>query len=96
MTHSEVIEYLAEHLEQSKSEVQRLLKSTTEVIKQALDRGYVIRLPRLGTFDTKNRRNRRGYHPQRGQYMILPPKRVVTFHSSTSLREHVKNRRLIK
>jgi nucleoid DNA-binding protein len=96
MTHTEVIEYLAEHLKQSKSEIRGLLRQTTEVLKEILDREDSITLPRLGTFHVKKRQKRRGFHPRRKQYMILPPRRVVSFHASQSLRDRVKDVRIEK
>ena len=96
MTHTEVIEYLAENLQQSKAEVRRLLTQTTDAFKQILDRKDFLMIPRLGTFVTKLRDKRKGYHPQRDQYMILPRRRVVHFHAGASLRNHVKNLRVEK
>ena len=94
MTHTEVVEYLAEHLEHSKAGVRRLLSHTTETIKQLLDRERILVIPRLGTFETKEREKRKGFHPLRRQFMMLPRRRVVTFHPGSSLREHVKNMRV--
>ena len=96
MTHIEVIDYLSEHLETSKAEMRRLMEQSTSVITQILDREYAITLPRLGTFNTKKRQKRRGFHPRRKQFMMLPQRRVVSFRAGTSLRNHVKNMRVGK
>ena len=96
MTHTEVIDYLSERLEYSKAEVRRLLGQTTDVVRQLLDRERIIIIPRLGTFYSKKREKRRGFHPMRGQYMMLPPRRVVHFHAGSSLRRYVKDMRVEK
>ena len=94
MNHSEVIDHLAEHLEYPKSEIKRLLEQTTDVIRQLLDQERIIHVPDLGTFQTKEREKRKGFHPQRRQYMMLPKRRVVSYHPASSLRNHVKNMRI--
>lgn len=94
MTHTEVIDFLAEHLQQSKSEIRRVLTQTTDVFKQILDQKDFLMIPRLGTFVTKLRDNRKAFHPQRRQFMILPRRRIVHFHAGASLRNHVKNLRV--
>ena len=96
MTQKEATDYLAEQLEHSKSETRRLLDKTTQVMTQLLDGEHDIVLPGLGTFRTRLREKRRGFHPQRKQFMILPPKRVVSFHAGISLRNYVKNMRIEK
>ena len=94
MTHSEVIDHLAEHLQLSKTEVRRLLEQTTDVIRRLLDQERIIHVPDLGTFQTKERDKRKGFHPQRKQHMMLPKRRVVSYHPASSLRNHVKNMRI--
>ena len=96
MTQKEATDYLAEQLNRSRSEIQRLLDQTTQVIQKVLDGERDIVLPGLGTFQTKLREKRRGFHPRRRQYMMLPPKRVVSFHAGLSLRNYVKNMRIEK
>jgi nucleoid DNA-binding protein len=96
MTQKEATDYLAEQLNRSRSETQRLLDQTTQVMQEVLDGERDIVLPGLGTFHTKLREKRRGFHPRRKQYMILPQKRVVSFHAGLSLRNYVKNMRIEK
>ena len=94
MTHTEAIDYLSEHLGYSKVGIRRLLGHTTDVLKQLLDQDRTIILPRLGTIYTKKREKRRGFHPIRRQYMMLPPRHVVLFHAGSSLRRYVKDMRV--
>ena len=96
MTYTEIVEHLAEHLEFPKTKIRQIIKQVTENCKQVLDNEKDITFPRLGTFQTKMRQKRKGFHPQLKQYMIIPKKRVVTFHAGTVLKDHVKNIRIEK
>ena len=89
MNHSEVVDFLAGYLERPKTVVRDRLSRTFDVFTKLLDEKQDIVVPRLGIFETKVRQERKGFHPQVKKYMILPKKRVVTFHTGTSLRHHV-------
>ena len=94
MNNREVVDYLAEHLNKPKSEIQYFLEKITSVLKKMLDREKKFTLPGLGTFSTFLRKKRKGYNPQLRKPLLLPPRRVVRFHPSRSLREYVKKMRV--
>ena len=52
------------------------------------DLGFTI--PKLGTFKTHFREKRKSFNPYYKNFMMFPPKRTVTFHPGSYLKEHVK------
>jgi integration host factor subunit alpha len=93
MNSREVIKRSSERLGLSQRETRRLLKSSTETFKKTLDEGFSFTIPKLGTFFTHVRQQRRAYDLYRKKLVMLPPKRVVSFHPSTVLKDSVKRLR---
>jgi nucleoid DNA-binding protein len=93
MNNSEVIKHLSQRLGQSQHEIRMLLKSSTQIIKKILDEDISFTIPKLGTFGTHLRQKREAYNPHHKKFVILPPKRVVFFHPSSVLKDHVKGQR---
>lgn len=90
MNHSEVVDLLSERLETTKKDVTGLLRQFSNVFRTLLDNETALTLPDLGTFQTVERGERKGYDPGRKQHMILPKKRVLSYHPSEPLREDMK------
>lgn len=93
MNSSEVIKRLSIRLGLSQRETRRLLKHSTEILQKTLDRDLSFTIPGLGTFGTHLQSERKAYNPYHKTFMMLPPKRVVYFHPSSVLKNHVKARR---
>ncbi|MCK4788903.1 MAG: HU family DNA-binding protein [Desulfobacteraceae bacterium] len=93
MNSSEVIKRLSSRLGLSQRETRRLLKHSTEILQKTLDRDLSFSIPGLGTFGTHLQSERKAYNPYHKTFMMLPPKRVVYFHPSSVLKNHVKARR---
>ena len=93
MNSSEVIKRLSIRLGLSQRETRRLLKHSTEILQKTLDRDLSFSIPGLGTFGTHLQSERKAYNPYHKTFMMLPPKRVVYFHPSSVLKNHVKARR---
>jgi len=94
MNNSELIRRLSERLRLSQREIRRLLKRSTEIFKKTLDEGLSFTIPEFGTFGTHVRQKRKAYNPHRKRFMMLPPKRVVSFHPGSALKGHVKSQRV--
>ncbi len=94
MNNLELIKRLAERLGKTQREIRNLLGHSTEKIKHVLDRDLKLTIPRLGTFETHVRQQRKSYNPHYKKFVILPPKRVVSFHSSSALKRHTIDKRI--
>ena len=91
MNHNEFIKSLSERTGQSQREIRRLLGHITETFQKTLDEDFRFTIPRLGTFGTRIRPKRKAYHPHLKKYMMLPPKRIVFFNTSSVLKKIVKD-----
>jgi nucleoid DNA-binding protein len=94
MNNSEVIKRLSERLGLSQREIRQLLKRSTEIFKKTLDEDLSFTIPEFGTFGTHLRQKRKAYNPHHKRFMVLPPKRVVSFHPSSVLKDHVKAQKI--
>jgi DNA-binding protein HU-beta len=91
MNNNEFIKSLSERTGQSQGEIKRLMGHITETFRKTLDEDFRFSIPRLGTFGTRIRPKRKAYHPHLKRYMMLPPKRIVFFNTSSVLKRNVKD-----
>jgi DNA-binding protein HU-beta len=96
MKHSEVVHALSEQLEMSIQEVSKMLRHFSNVFRTLLDNETTLTLPDLGTFKTVEHEKRKGFDPNRNQHTVLPPKRVLNYRPSTSLKTEIKEREKIR
>lgn len=93
MTYAEVIHYMADQLQIPQTEVRKLYGVFIRTFKTYLDQEKDVYLPGLGTFHTAHRKERKGFHPVKQQKMMLPKRRVLTLHASSTIRDEFKNGR---
>ena len=65
--------------------VSRIVSAMTD----ELQKGKSVSIADFGTFEVKKKMERISVIPSTGQRVLVPPKLVVTFKASTSLRERV-------
>jgi len=94
MTNSEIVKILSSRLGKSQLESKRLLNSSVEIMKQVLDHDVGLTLPGLGTFKTSVKKKRKSFNPYHNKFMLLPARRVVTFHPGSTIKNELKNKRL--
>jgi len=94
MTYSEVIRILSIRVGTSQFETKRLLNSTTEMIKKLLDEDFGISIPGFGSFKTQTRPKRKSYNPHRKKIMIIPPRRIVTYHPCLTIKNELKEKKV--
>jgi len=94
MNNLEFIKLLAARLGKTQREIRNLLDHSVGKIKNTLDGDLKLTIPRLGTFETRVRRQRKSYNPHYGKFAILPPKRLISFHSSSALKRHLINTKI--
>jgi len=70
----------------SKKSSTELIENTLEIIKQRLAEGEDVLISGFGKFCVKDKRERRGRNPARGNELILEARRVVTFKCSSVLK----------
>ncbi len=93
MTNSDIIKNLSLRLEQSQVEIKRLLKSSTNIIGDILDKDIGTTIPNLGTFSSFFTKKRKSFDPYHKKFILLPHRRKIRFHPSSSIKSELKNKR---
>lgn len=89
MTKSEVLKNLAEELELTQSETEKLYDSFVDRLTLLLSNDKGFTLPGLGSFHPEVRPGHKSYNPHYEQMMHIPEKRVVHFSQSSTLRNEI-------
>lgn len=90
MNSSELIAALAINLQLSKTEVARLLEDLSITTTAELKANTTISLSGFGNFEVKKRNERISINPTTGTRMLIPPKLVVKFKPSGSVKTKLK------
>jgi integration host factor subunit alpha len=91
MTKIDIIESVYEHLDIPKKDCVRLVVSLFDLIKEDLGKGKDVMISGFGKWAVKAKKKRRGRNPQTGEALTIDARRVVTFKSSTVLRDAVNS-----
>ncbi|MBI5098626.1 MAG: integration host factor subunit beta [Nitrospirae bacterium] len=90
MTKSVLIEKIAEKVEGlSKKQVEVIVETVFESIKEALAKGGKVEIRGFGNFRLRNRNARKARNPKTGDSVSVPPKKVPFFKVGKELREMV-------
>jgi nucleoid DNA-binding protein len=87
----EFIKELAEKLGVPQTEASTILRTSLEVISEALGKGKNISIQKLGSFSVKKVESRKMFSPKLKKYVLTAPKNMLEFHPSNSLKEKIKN-----
>jgi nucleoid DNA-binding protein len=90
MNSVELVTVLAEKLRLPKTEVSRRLDDVIEVISAQLVNNNVVSLLNFGVFEIAKRNERISVNPVNGKRMLVPPKLIVKFKASSTLKEKLK------
>ena len=93
MTGSEIIKTLSHRLKQTQADTRNLLSSSTEIMKDILDKDVGITIPGLGTFFAFLTKKRKSFNPYQKRFFLLPQKRVIRYHPSIHMKNELKNKR---
>ena len=89
LTKNDIVARLQEKLGFTKSQSIQVIECLLKKIKASLEAGDDVLVSGFGKFSVKDKNERRGRNPATGEDAILPPRRVVTFKYSGSLRKMV-------
>lgn len=73
----------------SHADVERAIRATFDVIKEALIKGDEVRVSGFGTFCTRNTKERQGRNPATGEAITIPASRVVRLSVSDGFKKEV-------
>ena len=91
MNHKDFISQLTEQTNISAKEANRLSQVLTDTMASILDDGDAIAIQGFGLFEVKKKMERIVVNPSSKQRMLVPPKLVVSFKPSATLKERTTN-----
>jgi integration host factor subunit alpha len=89
LTKADIItEVISEH-GYSRHQATETVEALLELIKSTLESGEDVLISGFGKFCVKQKKERRGRNPSTGGYMMLAPRKIVTFRCSGILRDRI-------
>ena len=89
LTKIEIVEVIRQKTFLSPHETRNAVETLLEIMKSTLASGEDVMISGLGKFCVKEKAARKGRNPATAKQMTLPPRRVVTFKCSGTLRDKV-------
>ena len=89
MNKSELITAVAERAAISKKDADKALNATIEAITEALKKGDKIQLVGFGTFEIRERGERKGRNPQTKQEIVIKASKLPVFKAGKALKDAV-------
>ena len=86
MTKIDIVEKLYEKLGLPKKEVDKVVESVFDVIKETFQREDKLMISGFGDFIVRNKKARRGRNPLTGSDIMISPRRILTFKPSPLVR----------
>ena len=90
MNNKEFISELSRRLSYNNKETTKLVSSVLSVMTQELQEGKSIVIQGFGTFEVKKKLERISVNPATQQRMLIPPKLVLTYKPSNTLKGKFK------
>lgn len=89
MNKADLIAQVSAKVDLTKSKTNDVLETLLETIKEELVNGGKVTLIGFGTFQTADRKERRGRNPKNGAEILIPAKTVAKFKPGTALQNSV-------
>ena len=90
LNNKEFISELSRRLGYNNKETTQLVSSVLSIMTQELQEGKTIAIQGFGTFEVKKKMERISVNPSTQQRMLIPPKLVLTYKPSITLKEKFK------
>ena len=86
----DLIAKVAETAELSKKQATLVVNTVFETISESLSNGEKVQIIGFGSFDVRERAERKGRNPQTGAELVIPASKVPGFKAGKALKEVVK------
>ena len=90
MNNKEFTSELAERLGYTIKDTSELMNSSLSSMTQELEEGNVIAIQGFGSFEVKKKAERISINPASKQRMLVPPKLVLSYRPSNTLKDKFK------
>jgi DNA-binding protein HU-beta len=87
---AELVAAVAERTELTKKDSERAVAAVFDAISEALANGEKVQLVGFGTFEVKERGERKGRNPQTREEILIPACKVPGFKAGKTLRKSVQ------
>jgi integration host factor subunit alpha len=89
LTKTDIVEKIHNQLAFSRKESVDLVESVLSILKSTLGSGENIKIAGFGTFEVKQKKDRRGRNPQTGEAITIAARRVLTYKPSNLLKARI-------
>ncbi|SEF79749.1 DNA-binding protein HU-beta [Caloramator fervidus] len=89
MNKADLISMMAEKSGLTKKDAEKALKAFMDSVQEALARNEKVQLVGFGTFEVRERGERKGRNPKTMEEIIIPATKVPVFKAGKELRENV-------
>ena len=89
MTKAELIATVAEKAEISKKDSEKAVNAFFATVKETLAKGDKLGVVGFGTFEVRQRSERKGHNPKTGETITIPATKAPAFKVSKALKEAV-------
>ena len=89
MNKTELVAAIAEQAEISKKDAEKAINAFIENIEGALKKGDKVQLVGFGTFEVRERAERKGRNPQTNQEITIPASKVPAFKVGKALKDAI-------
>ncbi|MBQ0007684.1 MAG: HU family DNA-binding protein [bacterium] len=90
MNHKELLTSLAEKTEMSQKQCQALLDVFVDITRKSVVEKQGAQMLDLGSFNVREKEQKIMFNPLTGKRMLIPPKLVVGFKASTTIKNLIK------
>lgn len=89
MNNKEFINALATRLQENPKTVKQHVEALVDALANMLDEGATLNVQGFGTYEVKKKKERIIMHPMSKQRQLVPPKLVIAFKPSPTLKDKV-------
>ncbi len=89
MNKSELITSMTEKSGLSKKDAEKALNAFIEGVQEALTNGDKVQLVGFGSFEVRERAERKGRNPQTNEEMVIPASKAPVFKAGKALKDSV-------
>lgn len=90
LTKAQLAELLFEQIGLNKRESKDMVDAFFDLILDSLVNGQDVKISGFGNFQIRTKAARPGRNPRTGEVVAIDARRVVTFHASQKLKEHIQ------
>lgn len=90
MTKADIINFIFERVGLPKTEIQKIVETVFDTIKEALKEEEIVKISGFGVFTVRRKGSRIGRNPKTMQTVEIKPRKVVTFRPSEQLKQRIQ------